>query len=91
MPVYKTGMGAINGHVIGQTGLPALGATIVAIEQDGSEKITMAIISIDGKYVFQDLEPGNYVLMVGFPSGENKVLNYLDVDAGSVYTIDFKN
>ena len=84
-------MGAINGHVIGQTGLPALGATIVAIEQDGSEKITMAIISIDGKYVFQDLEPGNYVLMVGFPSGENRVLNYLDVDAGSVHTIDFKN
>jgi hypothetical protein len=90
MPVYKTGMGAINGHVMDPSGLPALGATVVAIEQGGSEKITMAIIPIDGKYVFENLKPGNYVLMVGFPNGENRVLNYLDVDPGSIHTIDFK-
>ena len=57
MPVYKTGMGAINGHVMSPSGLPALGATVVAIEQGGSEKITMAIIPVDGKYVFENLEP----------------------------------
>jgi len=90
MPVYKTGMGAINGHVMSSSGLPALGATVVAIEQGGSEKITMAIIPVDGKYVFEDLKPGNYVLMVGFPNGENRILNYLDVDSGSIHTIDFK-
>ena len=65
MPVYKTGMGAINGQVMSPSGLPAIGATVVAIELGGSEKITMAIIPIDGKYVFENLKPGNYVLMVG--------------------------
>jgi hypothetical protein len=90
MPVYKTGMGAINGHVIGPAGLPAVDATIVAVQQGGTKKIMMAIIPMDGKYVFQDLEPGNYVLMVGFPNGENRILNYLDVDSGSIHTIDFK-
>ena len=90
MPVYKTGMGAINGHVMSPSGLPAIGATVVAIELGGSEKITMAIIPIDGKYVFENLAPGNYVLMVGFPNGENRVLNYLDIDTGSIHTIDFK-
>ena len=57
MPLYKTGMGAINGHVMSPSGLPALGATVVAIEQGGSEKITMAIIPSDGKYVFENLAP----------------------------------
>ena len=90
LPVYKTGMGAINGHVTGPSGLPAVGATIVAIEQGGSKKITMAIIPTNGKYVFENLAPGNYVIMVGFPNGENRVLNYLDIDAGSIHTIDFK-
>src|SRR6476469_8876677 len=90
MPLYKTGMGTINGHVMSPSGLPALGATVVAIEQGGSEKITMAIIPVDGKYVFENLAPGNYVIMAGFPNGENRVLNYLDVDVGSIHTIDFK-
>ena len=90
LPVYKSGLGAINGYVAGPLGLPAVGATVVATEQGGSAKSANAFISIDGKYVFSNLPPGEYILMVAFPDGVNKVLNHVSVDQGSVQTINFK-
>ncbi len=90
LPVYKSGLGAINGYVAGPLGLPAVGATVVATEQGGSAKSANAFISIDGKYVFSNLPPGEYILMVAYPDGVNKVLNQVSVDPGSVQTINFK-
>jgi hypothetical protein len=90
LPVYKSGLGAINGNVAGPLGLPAVGATVVATEQGGSAKSANAFISIDGKYVFSNLPPGKYIVMVAFPDGVNKVLNPVSVDPGSVQTINFK-
>lgn len=87
--VYKTNLGAINGYVNGPLGLPAVGSTIIAAEQGGSASTHTAFISVDGKYVFSELPPGNYILMVAFPDGANKVLNNVNVDAGSIQTINF--
>jgi hypothetical protein len=90
LPVYKTGMGAINGYISGPLGLPAVGATIIAAQQGGNGVTENAVISIDGKYVFSNLPPGQYILMVAYPDGVNKVLNNVIVDTGSIQSINFK-
>ncbi|HYF99907.1 MAG TPA: carboxypeptidase-like regulatory domain-containing protein [Candidatus Saccharimonadales bacterium] len=88
-PAYKTSLGAINGYVYGPLGLPAVGATVIAAEQGGTATSKTAFISIDGKYVFSELPPGEYILMVAFPDGANKVLDEVQVTARSVQTINF--
>jgi carboxypeptidase family protein len=90
LPVYKSGQGAINGYIAGPLGLPAVGATIIAAQQGGSGITTNAFISIDGKYVFSNLPPGEYILMVAYPDGVNRVLNHVLVDSGSIQTINIK-
>ncbi|MDQ4073273.1 MAG: carboxypeptidase-like regulatory domain-containing protein [Thermoproteota archaeon] len=90
LPVYKTSQGAINGYVYGPLGLPAVGASVVAAQQGGSAKAATAFISIDGKYVLQDLPPGQYILYVSFPDGANKVLDNIRIQAGTVQTINVK-
>ncbi len=90
LPVYKTGMGAINGYIGGPLGLPAVGATIIAAQQGGKGVTQNAVISIDGKYVFSNLPPGQYILMVAYPDGSNRVLNNVIVDTGSIQSINFK-
>jgi hypothetical protein len=90
LPAYQTGLGAINGYVSGPVGLPAVGATVVAAEQGGSYNTVTAFISVDGKYVLSNLEPGTYNLVVAFPDGTNKVLNNIHIEAGSVQTINTK-
>jgi hypothetical protein len=90
LPVYKSGQGAINGYVSGPLGLPAVGSTVVAAQQGGSGVTQNAFISIDGKYVFNSLPPGEYIIMVAFPNGVNKVLNDVKVDTGSIQTINIK-
>src|SRR5919112_1441878 len=87
LPVYKSGQGAINGYVAGPLGLPAVGSTVVAAQQGGSGVTQNAFISIDGKYVFTSLPPGEYIIMTAFPDGKNKVLDNVKVDSGSVQTI----
>ncbi len=90
LPVYKNGLGAINGYVYGPLGLPAVGATVVASEQTGSTITKTAFISIDGKYVMGNLEPGKYILTVAFPDGTSKVYSNINVDPDSVQTITVK-
>ena len=89
-PVYKSGQGAINGYVSGPLGLPAVGSTVVAAQQGGSGVTKNAFISLDGKYVFDNLPPGQYIIMVAFPDGVNKVLDNVNVDTGSVQSINIK-
>ena len=90
MPTYKSGLGAINGYVAGPLGLPAVGSTVIATEQGGTAISKSAFISVDGKYVFSDLPPGEYILMVAFPNGENRVLDNVQVEAGAVQTMNIK-
>lgn len=90
LPVYKSGQGAINGYIAGPLGLPAVGSTIIAAQQGGSGFTNNAFISIDGKYVFSSLPPGEYIIMVAFPDGSNRVLNHITVDPGSIQTINIK-
>lgn len=90
MPTFKSGLGAINGYVAGPLGLPAVGSTVIAVEQGGSAISKSSFVSIDGKYVFKDLPPGDYILMVAFPDGENKVLDNVQIGAGSVQTLNIK-
>ena len=90
MPTYKSGMGAINGYVAGPLGLPAVGSTVIATEQGGTAISKSSFVSVDGKYVFSDLPPGDYIIMVAFPDGANRVLDNIQVDAGAVQTINLK-
>ena len=90
MPTYKSGMGAINGYVAGPLGLPAVGSTVIATEQGGTAISKSSFVSVDGKYVFSDLPPGDYIIMVAFPDGANRVLDNVQVDAGAVQTINLK-
>lgn len=63
--------GAIYGHVSGPAGLPAIGATVVAAEQQTGHTEN-SIISIDGNYYFQ-VPAGN--VMVAFPDGSHKTVS----------------
>ncbi len=90
LPTYKSGLGAINGYVAGPLGLPAVGSTVIATEQGGTAISKSSFVSIDGKYVFSELPPGDYIIMVAFPNGENRVLDNVQVDAGTVQSINLK-
>ncbi len=90
LPVYKSGQGALNGYIAGPLGLPAVGATVVAAEQGGAGITKTAFVSVDGKYVFNNLEPGKYLISVGFPDGANRIINNINVDPNSVDTVNLK-
>lgn len=63
--------GDIHGYVGGPGGLPAIGATVVAAEQQTGYTVN-SMVSIDGKYFF-NLPPGKYIVMV-----EQGIANNLD-------------
>ena len=90
LSTYKTGLGAINGYAYDGSGLPNKGATIIAAEQGGLYKTINMVVSPDGKYVFPDLNPGQYIIIAVFSDGIYKVLDNIKVEPGSIQTIDFK-
>ena len=90
LPVYDNGLGAVNGYVFTSSGLPALGTIVIAAGQDGLSKTTRTDLTQEGKYVFQNLNPGKYVIIAYFPDGEYKVMNNLEVEPNSVQTLIFK-
>ncbi len=90
LPTFKSGLGAINGYIAGPLGLPAVGSTVFAVEQGGTAISKSSFVSIDGKYVFSDLPPGDYILTVAFPDGANRVLDNVQIAAGSVQTLNIK-
>jgi hypothetical protein len=89
-PVYKNGLGAVNGYVIGTLQVPILGTIMVAAEQSGHFQTESVGIEPDGKYVFQDLKPGKYMIIAFFPDGEYRVTNNITVEPNSVQTLVFK-
>lgn len=90
LPVYKSGLGAVNGYVIGSPEVPILGTIIVAAEQSGQFQTVSAGIEPDGKYVFQELKPGKYMMVAFFPNGEYRVINNIPVEPNSVQSLYFK-
>ena len=90
LPAYDNGLGAVNGYAFTSSGLPALGTIVIAAGQDSLTKTTSADITQEGKYVFQDLRPGEYVIVANFPDGTYKVLNNIQVEPNSVQTLIFK-
>ena len=91
LPAYDNGLGAVNGYVFTSLGLPALGTIVIATGQDGLSKTTSTDLTQEGKYVFQNLNPGKYVIIAYFPDGEYKVMNNLEVEPNSVQTLIFKH
>jgi hypothetical protein len=78
----------IHGYVGGPGGLPAIGATVVAAEQETGYTVN-SIVSVDGKYSFS-LPPGKYIVMVAYPDGTNKKVTNLQVEQGTARNQDFK-
>src|SRR4029078_11377582 len=91
LPVYDNGLGAVNGYVFTSSGLPALGTIVIAAGQDGLSNTTRTDLTQEGKYVFQNLNPGKYVIIGYFPDGEYKVMNHLEVEPNSVQTLIVKH
>ena len=56
----------------------------------GLAKTVSVDITSEGKYVFQDLNPGKYTIVAYFPDGEYRVLNNIEVVPNSVQTLIFK-
>lgn len=80
--------GALHGYVKGPTGLPAIGASVVAANQD-TGYTENAVISINGQYLLSNLPAGEYIVMVAYPDGTNDVVNGFKVDSGSNHQLDF--
>ena len=80
--------GELYGHVAGPAGLPVIGATAVAAEQQTRHTVN-SIISIDGNYYFQ-VPAGKYNLMVAFPDGSHNAVSNFEVQSGAAQTLVFK-
>jgi hypothetical protein len=78
--------GALHGYVGGPTGLPAVGATVLATQQ-GNDFFASAFVSINGQYVL-DLPPGNYIVYVAYPDGTDKI-STIDIQRGSSHDLNF--
>jgi hypothetical protein len=91
LPAYDNGLGAVNGYAFTSTGLPAFGTIMIAAGQSGLTKTVSVDITEEGKYVFQDLNPGKYNIVAYFPDGEYRVLNNIQVEPNSVQTFVFKH
>src|SRR3712207_2178074 len=62
--------GALYGVVAGPGGLPAVGATVLAVQQ-GSDFVASSFVSVTGDYDIR-LPPGNYVVYVAYPDGTDQ-------------------
>jgi hypothetical protein len=79
--------GMLHGYVAGPAGLPAIGATVLAVQQ-GTDFTASAFVSVDGQYNL-NLPPGNYIVVVAYPDGTNKVSGELEVVRGTAQEVDF--
>jgi Carboxypeptidase regulatory-like domain len=78
--------GALHGVVTGPGGLPAVGATVLAVQQ-GSDFVANSLISVTGDYDIR-LPPGNYVVYVAYPDGTDQTAT-ANIQRGSLQTLNF--
>lgn len=79
--------GLVHGFVSGPGGLPAIGASVLAVQQ-GTSFVSSAFVSANGQYSL-DLPPGSYIMVVAFPDGTERVVANVEVDRGVTYEFDF--
>lgn len=79
--------GALHGYVTGPTGLPAIGASIVAAEQSSGYTVN-EFVSVTGQY-YLDLPAGEYIIFVAYPDGTNEVVNGFVVESGADHELTF--
>lgn len=78
--------GSLHGHVTGPGGLPAVGATVLAVQQ-GNAFVASSFVSITGDYDIQ-IPPGNYVIYVAYPDGTDETRT-VDIPRGSLQELNF--
>ena len=78
--------GALYGVVTGPGGLPAVGATVLAVQQ-GSDFVASSFVSVTGDYDIR-LPPGNYVVYVAYPDGTDQTAT-VDIQRGSLQALNF--
>jgi hypothetical protein len=55
--------------------------------QQGTDFTASAFVSISGQYAI-NLPPGEYILVVAFPDGTDRVLNGIEITRGSSVELD---
>lgn len=78
--------GVLHGVVTGPGGLPAVGATVLAVQQ-GSDFVASSFVSVTGDYDIR-LPPGNYVVYVAYPDGTDQTAT-VDIQRGSLQALNF--
>lgn len=67
-----------------------MGSTVIAADQGDTGVTKSSFVSVDGKYVFSDLPPGNYIIMTAFPDGSSISLDNVRIQDGSAHTLNIK-
>jgi hypothetical protein len=79
--------GMLYGYVKGLSGLPAIGSTVIAEDQETGQT-TSAFVSLTGQY-FINLTPGTYEIIVSFPNGVTQVIDSLEIARGTAHELNF--
>ncbi|MDQ3966814.1 MAG: carboxypeptidase-like regulatory domain-containing protein [Thermoproteota archaeon] len=79
--------GMLHGYVEGLSGLPAIGASVIAENLETGES-TSAFVSLTGQY-FIDLPPGTYEITVSFPNGATQVVDNFEISRGTAHELNF--
>lgn len=79
--------GILHGYVGGPGGLPAVGAAVVAAEQETGHTAN-EFVSVDGNYSFE-LPSGSYIVLVAYPDGTNRIVDDYMVESGTSQKLDF--
>ena len=79
--------GVIHGYVEGLSGLPAIGASVIA-ENLQTGQSTSAFVSLTGQYSI-NLQPGTYEITVSFPNGATQVVDSFELTRGTANELNF--
>ncbi len=79
--------GMIHGYVEGLSGLPAIGASVIAENLETGES-TSALVSLTGQY-FINLSPGAYEITASFPNGATQVVDSFEITRGTAHELNF--
>src|ERR687893_1511784 len=79
--------GMIHGYVEGLSGLPAIGASVIAENLETGES-TSAFVSLTGQY-FINLPPSAYEITASFPNGATQVIDSFEITRGTAHELNF--
>lgn len=79
--------GVIHGYIEGLSGLPAIGASVIAENLETGES-TSAFVSLTGQYLI-NLPPSTYQITVSFPNGATQVIDSFEITRGTAHEANF--